>query len=84
MRSLAIGLALLALSATPALADITCWYNEKGDYTGADSAQSGAVVGQVAKGTYGDYAWGYTVAGGPVTCPKKLPQAGQAPKSKNN
>lgn len=81
MKPIGLGLVLVVLGATPALADITCWYNEKGDYTGADSAQPGWVVGQVRQGTQGDYAWGYTVAGGPETCPKKLPRVPQAPKS---
>ncbi|MCW5770504.1 MAG: hypothetical protein KIT16_02625 [Rhodospirillaceae bacterium] len=81
MKAIAIALAATALSAAPALADITCWYNEKGDYTGADSAQPGWVAGQVRKGTAGDYAWGYTVPGGPDTCPRKLPRSGQPPKT---
>ena len=74
MKVLLIAAALLALSTTSSFAAITCWYNEAFAYTGADDAQPGFAVGQVKRGNPNtDYAWGYTVAGGPETCPRRLP-----------
>ena len=86
MKSLTLGLVLAAFTPAPALADITCWYNEKGAYTGADSAPPGYAVGKVVKGDRptGDYAFGFTVAGGPDTCPKTLPSIPPTERPKTN
>lgn len=79
---LAIAFFLLATS-TVASADaqpagtglITCWYNDKGDYTGADSAADGVQPGPPVHNGSGDYAWGYTIqAADGSACPRKLPQ----------
>ena len=54
---------------------ITCYYNNAGDYTGADSAQPGAQPGAPVHNGSGDYAWSYTIqAPDGNSCPKKLPQ----------
>ena len=75
MKALMMAAALLALSTTASFAAITCWYNESGQYTGADSAQPNFPVGRVVRGNPNtDYAWGYTVPGGPETCPRTLPR----------
>jgi hypothetical protein len=62
---------------------ITCWYNEKKDYTGADTAQPGVKPGIVKGSDSGDYTYGYTKTGGPESCPKKLP-ASPAPTRKSS
>ena len=74
MRVLAIAAAVVALGTSSAFADIMCWYNASGQYTGADSSDGRFPVGKVTKTGTGDYAWVYVVTGGPDTCPKKLPK----------
>jgi hypothetical protein len=73
MKMLVIAAALLVLSASSSFAAITCWYNASGAYSGADDANPNFPEGKVTKGNGGDYSWGYTVPGGPDTCPKTLP-----------
>jgi len=73
MKILILGAIIFVLGTTSAFANITCWYNAQGHYTGADDAQPNFPVGKVTNGNGGDYAYGYTVTGGPDTCPKKLP-----------
>jgi len=54
---------------------ITCYYNDAGDYTGADTAQPGAQAGAPVHDGSGDYAWSYTIeAPNGTACPRKLPQ----------
>ena len=80
MKALLIGAALLALSAAPSFAAITCWYDESRVYSGAfDVQQPGFPIGKVTKGTQGIYAWGYSVKHGSAStgarvCPKTLPK----------
>jgi hypothetical protein len=74
MKALMVAAALLVLGTSSSFAAITCWYNEAGKYTGADDALAKFPVGKVTKGTHGDYAWGYTVPGGPGTCPRTKPK----------
>ena len=74
MKALLIAVALIGAGSSSAMAAITCWYNPQGDYTGADDAQPDFPVGKVTKGNGGDYAFGYTVDGGPQSCPRKLPK----------
>jgi hypothetical protein len=74
MKALLIGAALLALSVAPSFAAVTCWYDEDGVYSGADDVQPGFPAGKATKGTQGVYTWGYTVKGGPQTCPKMVPK----------
>jgi hypothetical protein len=75
MRVLIVAAALVALGTSSASANLVCWYNAKGDYTGSDGDNSGRYpVGRATKGNGGDYAWGYAVASGPGSCPRKLPK----------
>ena len=54
---------------------ITCYYNDAGDYTGADSAQPGAQPGAPVHDGSGDYAWSYTIeAPDGNSCPRTLPR----------
>lgn len=54
---------------------ITCWYNEAGQLTGADTAAPGARPGPPVRRGSGDYAWAYTIeAADGTACPRKLPQ----------
>ena len=69
------GLGILVAGNGASHAAITCWYNAQGRYTGADDADPRFPVGKVTKGSGGgDYAYGYTVPGGPDTCPKTMPK----------
>jgi len=54
---------------------ITCWYNEKGESTGSDTAEPGTKAGgPVRKSESGDYAWTWThEAKDGTSCPPKLP-----------
>jgi len=55
---------------------LTCWYNEKNVYTGADDAQPGAKLGLAKTGTSGDYTWAYTMRGTDGgSCPRVRPQS---------
>jgi len=55
---------------------LTCWYNEKNVYTGADDAQPGAKLGLARTETRGDYTWGYTMRGvDGGSCPRVRPQS---------
>ena len=56
-------------------AAITCWYNDSGQYTGADTADGRYPVGKLTKtGSGGDYAWAYTInAPDGTTCPRTRP-----------
>ncbi len=74
MKTLVVGVVILAFGATPAFADLTCWYNAHGDYYGADDALPNFPVGKVTRGNGGDYSYGYTVTGGPSDCPRKVPR----------
>lgn len=71
--NLAAGAALMA--ASPAMADITCWYDDAGNSTGGDNADPRYPRGKVVKtGNGGDYAWAYTInAENAMSCPKKRP-----------
>jgi hypothetical protein len=71
--SLAAGAYLFA--ASPASAAITCWYNDSGQYTGADTADGRYPVGRLTQtGAGGDYAWAYTIdAPDGTTCPRTRP-----------
>ena len=71
--ALALFISSLALSAEQSL--ITCWYNEKGVYTGADTAEPGTKPGgPVRKDESGDYTWAYTIeAKDGTSCPRSLP-----------
>jgi hypothetical protein len=76
MTGVAVSLAAIAYL-VPARSDaqpITCWYNDGGKYTGADSG-TGMPVGKLVKGKGGgDYAWGYTIEAPDGTkCPRKRP-----------
>jgi len=74
MRVLVIAAALLALGTSSAFANLVCWYDANGTYTGSDGDDSGRYpVGKVTKASGGDYAWAYAVTTGPGSCPKKLP-----------
>ncbi len=53
---------------------ITCWYNEKDAYTGADDAQPGYGPGLRRVDQRGDYTWAYTIrAPDGTSCPRKRP-----------
>lgn len=53
---------------------ITCWYNESGVYTGADSAQAGAHAGVLIRTGQGDYTWSYNIlAPDGRSCPRTKP-----------
>jgi ABC-type glycerol-3-phosphate transport system substrate-binding protein len=55
---------------------ITCWYNEKNVYTGADTAQPGAKLGLARPDQSGDYTWAYTIrAADGTACPRTRPQS---------
>lgn len=84
----------LSIGATfPAVAEgeLTCWYNEVGQGTGADSGTHGAPVGQVVHDrpghnppSSGDWYWAYVLSAGQWTdgnsCPPALDMSGyQAP-----
>jgi hypothetical protein len=73
MRVLIIVAALVALGTSSASANIMCWYNASGQYTGADGDDGRFPVGKVTKSGSGDYSWVYVVTGMPSDCPKKLP-----------
>ncbi len=68
--------AVLASTVAQAQGLITCWYNEKNVYTGADTAQPGAKLGLVRTDPSGDYAWAYTIrAKDGTSCPRARPQS---------
>ena len=71
--ALMTGASVLVVS--PAVADITCWYNDAGNYTGADNADGRYPRGKLIKtGSNGDYAWAYTIdAQDGSSCPKTRP-----------
>lgn len=55
---------------------ITCWYNEKNAYTGADTAQPGYPPGLKKTDISGDYTWAYTIRAPDGTkCPRTRPQS---------
>lgn len=64
MRTLTIA-TLIVLGASPAYADISCWYNEHGTYSGRDSTPSWAAdipIGQAGQlRESGDYAWAFNI-----------------------
>lgn len=68
-------LALVAVSSTLRADLITCWYNEKGEFTGSDTAEPGTKPGgPVRKAESGDYTWAWThEAKDGTSCPRKLP-----------
>jgi hypothetical protein len=75
MRVLIIAAALVALGTSSAFANLVCWYNDNGDYYGADGDGADRYpVGKATKVGTGDYAWAYVITTGPGTCPKKLPK----------
>ena len=61
---------------------ITCWYNEKGKFTGSDSAAPGTKAGgPVRTGQSGDRTWSYThEAKDGTTCPQTVPSPAPAKK----
>jgi hypothetical protein len=78
MRLLGLGSAIavgLLMSASPAFAAITCWYNPDGNYTGSDDGRDDCPVGKVSKPLGGssnpDYAWCFGIdAPNGQSCPR--------------
>lgn len=53
---------------------LTCWYDDRADFTSADSAPAGATIGTVVKAGSGDKTYSYTIAARDGTaCPVQLP-----------
>ncbi len=53
---------------------LTCWYNDHADFTSADSAPAGTIVGSVVKAGRGDKTYSYTITARDGTaCPVQLP-----------
>lgn len=75
MRKLVLAL-LLVMGSSPAFADLTCWYDENGRSTGADSPPPWTQhipVGQAEQlRPSGDYAWAYNIRNN-ESCPRTLP-----------
>jgi len=70
-----LAVALVVASSAVQAGLITCWYNERGEFTGADTAESGTKAGgPVRKSESGDYTWAWThEAQDGTTCPRKMP-----------
>ena len=81
MRNVAMVLVLVTGSGTAFAQEtpLTCWYDENGTYTGADSGNHGNAdtqVGQAAKvGESGDYTWAYIIGEWEdgSSCPAAIP-----------
>jgi hypothetical protein len=74
----ALALSAFALTAPPASAAITCWYNNSGALTGSDTSGAGSPaypLGRVVStGSDDDYAWAYTIdARDGTSCPRSRP-----------
>jgi hypothetical protein len=69
----ATAIALSPVSASAQNQPLTCWYNERADFTSA-SAAAGAEIGSVAKSGSGDKTYSYTISARDGTaCPVQLP-----------
>lgn len=82
-----VALSLIAAFPVMAQGELTCWYNEAGQGTGADSGTHGGTVGQVVQGrpghnppSSGDWYWAYVLPAGQWTdgnsCPPALDTSG--------
>jgi hypothetical protein len=60
---------------------VTCWYNEKGEFTSSGPAAMGASSGTTTQtAASGPHAWSYTIAGHDQSvCPAKLPVSSMTP-----
>jgi len=69
--------ALVLAAGAPAYAKnqtLTCWYNDRADFTSADPAEAGAQIGAVARASSGNKTYSYIIsARDGSACPVQLP-----------